>query len=419
MRIGRLGVLVFAVLGVLSGSIASAGTEIVYWGTKKPGDGTPIGNALARNLERFHAKYPDIRVNAEVVPFALLDSQLIQGTAAGSTPDVARIYNYFLPMHVSARSIQPLDGFAERTDKADWLLPWKSTLIEGKKYGLPYEHRFFAMLYRKDILDRAGVQVPTTWDEMCTAAGKINSPQVMGYGFGLSQGESAAALLEWAENMVLAAGGRLLDEKGRAAPNNPAVLRFLQTIADLAGRCKASGRAVAGFTYESLHRGLASGTVAMAGLGTHRYVGIRAAGAKDNLEWAPLPSFEIGKRAQVRTLGFYLAMGRHAKHPEAAWKFIEFMTSREAQVTIAQSGEMPTRKSTYDDPWFKEPAAKVMSQWSDYIVRNGSADTYPKGWLTFGQTLAEQTQSIVLTGLPPQKAWANVVEKWNKFAERD
>ncbi|MGH9805652.1 MAG: ABC transporter substrate-binding protein, partial [Terriglobia bacterium] len=325
-----------------------------------------------------------------------------------------KIYNIALPLHVAAGSIQPLDKYVGGMDKTDWLLPWASTMFDGKKYALPYEYRFFALLYRKDILDKANVQVPTTWEEVCQAAGKINSPQVMGYAFGLSQSQASSVLLEWADDMALAAGGRWMDDKGRAIANNPAGLKFLQTIADLVGKCKASGPAVVGYTYESIHQGLASGTIAMAGLGTHRYLAIRAAGAKDNLRWAPPPSFEKGKPAPVHVLGWNLVMGKYSKHPDAAMKFMEYMTSPEAQVSVAQAGELPTRKSTYNDPWFNGPEAKVMREWSEYIAQNGRIGQYPPSWLSFGQILAAEAQSIVLKGVAPAQALANVVERYNK-----
>ena len=72
---------------------SSAANEIVYWDFIKPGDGTPRGNALAKHVERFHAKYPDIRVKVEVVPPSSIEPNLIQGAAAGSTPDAVRVYN--------------------------------------------------------------------------------------------------------------------------------------------------------------------------------------------------------------------------------------------------------------------------------------------------------------------------------------
>jgi len=132
------------------------------------------------------------------------------------------------------------------------------------------------------------------------------------------------------------------------------------------------------------------------------------------LRWAPPPSFEKGKPAPVHVLGWNLVMGKHTKHPQEAMKFMEYMMSPEVQVAVARAGEMPTRKSTYDDAWFKTPEAGAMRDWAQYIARNGKAGQYPAGWLGFGQILASETQAIVLKGLAPAQALANVVERYNK-----
>ena len=397
--------------------IAAAQTEIVYWDFIKPGDGTPRGTALARNLEKFQAKYPDIKVKVEVQPPSQIDPGLIQGTAAGRTPDVVRIDIHYLPRHVAAGSIQPLDKYIVNIDKNDWLLPWTGTVFDGKKFAMPYEYRFSALLYRKDILDKAGVKVPTTWDEMCTAAGKINSPQVMGYAFGLAQTDSANVLLEWFENVVTDAGGKLFDDKGRAIFNDAAGQKFFQTIADLAGKCNATGKAAVEFNYNAVGEGLATGTIAMANLGTHRFLAIRAQGAKENLQWAPPVTFTKGKSAPIAVTGWNLVMGAKAKNPDAAWKFIEFMTSPEAQVNLAQGGELPTRKSTYNDPWLKTPDAKFLVEWSDYVAKNGFVLRYPPTWFNFGQLLAEATQGVVLKGVPPNAALTGFIDKYNKSVD--
>jgi ABC-type glycerol-3-phosphate transport system substrate-binding protein len=418
MKRGRVhcGLAILTLLTLAFSTNAQAATEIVYWDLIKPGDGTPRGNALGKNIERFHAKYPDIRVKVETVPPTSIEPNLIQGAAAGSTPDVIRIFISNLPLHISAGSIQPLDKFAEKMDKTDWLLPWQSTLVtDGKKYALPYEYRFFGLLYRKDILQKAGVKVPTTWDEVCSAGGKINSPQVMGYGMGLSKANNAYYLLEWVEVMFAEAGGQIFGADGKIDPNNPAGLKFFHTIRDLAGKCGASGKAVVEFTYNHVDEGLKAGTIAMAGLGTYRLPGIRTGGAGENADWAPVPTYEKGKPAPAMVTGWTLTMGKHAKNPDAAWKFMEFMTSPETQVVIAQGGESPTRKSPYNDPWFKTPGGKLLAAWGDYMSKSGRTNQYPTTWFDFGQILAESTQSIVLQGITPEKAWASLAERYNSL----
>jgi len=62
----------------------------------------------------------------------------------------------------------------------------------------------------------------------------------------------------------------------------------------------------------------------------------------------------------------------------------------------------------------KKPESRFMVEWSEYIAKNGRSGRYPVGWFDFGQILAEGAQSIVLRNTAPDKALAEVVEKYNK-----
>ncbi len=419
MRVSWVLVL-FAILGIVLPALTYGATEITYWDQIRPGDGSPRGTALAKILERFQAKNPDIRIKVEVMGAPLIISNLVQGASVGNSPDVSQLNGRELEMVVGAEAIQPLDGFAKSVDKADWLFPWNNigTFINGHKYAMPWGYRYSVLMYRKDILDKGRVQVPTTWDELCTVAGKINSPQVMGYGFGLSPEDNAGNLVELAEDVIYNAGSQLFDDRARAIFNNTAGLKFFQLIADLVGKCRASGPQVVELRANTVDEGLQAGTISMMTEGTHRFTTMQAMGAGDNLRWAPNPSFEKGKPAPVTVSGWVVAMGKHAKHPAEAWKLIEFLTSAEAQVVLGQVVEIPSRKSTYTDPWFKTPEAKRMVDWSEYLRKNGRFGRHPVTWPEFTQILSAETQSVVAKGVSPALALRNTVERYNQVVDQ-
>jgi multiple sugar transport system substrate-binding protein len=392
---------------------AKAATEIVYWDFIQPGDKSPRGEALKRNIEAFQAKYPDIKVKVEVLAPALIDSHLIQGASAGRSPDVVRVLGNYLARHVAAGSIQPLDKYVSNVDKADWVTPWDGTILSGKKFALPLEQRFTTLMYRKDVLAKNGVSVPKTWDEVCASGGKINASNVMGYGLGLSQSDSANILLELTENVVLDAGTKLFDDSGKAIFDNEAGLKFFKLVNRLVKDCKATTPAIVEITSNSLGEGLAAGTIAMAQHGTHRFKAFQAQGAGDNLGWAPPPSFTAGKEPRVHAFGWTLTMGAHTKNADAAWKFIEFMTSPEAQLNVAMGGELPVRRSVYKDPWFQKPEATFIREAAEYLQKNGVANKYPENWFNFGQILSQNMQAMILRGVTPEQALKNTVATYN------
>jgi multiple sugar transport system substrate-binding protein len=63
-----------------------------------------------------------------------------------------------------------------------------------------------------------------------------------------------------------------------------------------------------------------------------------------------LPAFK-GHSPAAALGGWQLGINRWSRHPDAAWRFIQFMTSYQSQRTLAlQAGRAPTRKAVYQDP---------------------------------------------------------------------
>lgn len=64
---------------------------------------------------------------------------------------------------------------------------------------------------------------------------------------------------------------------------------------------------------------------------------------------APLPAFE-GHRPAAALGGWHLGVNRYSGHPEEAERFVQFMTSYEAQKALALAvGYQPTRRRLYQD----------------------------------------------------------------------
>ena len=403
-----------ATLALGSFSSAYAQTTITYWTQVAPGDGSPRGNALKAALDSFETKNPDIKVQVEVVAPAMTDSNLIQSSAAGVGPDVTTVHQYKLAMDVEAGALMPLDELAASSDKQDWLLPWDANFIEGRKYAIPSVYIFNVLLYRADLLKAAGVQVPSTWDEMCSAAPKINSSQVIGYVVGLSRTDAAYTAIEWFENVMLSLKVPLFDKDGRAAFKTDAGLKPFETMKQLIS-CNATNKSIVEYNYESTTNGLSSGTVAMGNIGMHRLDTIRARGAGGNIAWAPPMNYTKGEAPPVAITGYSLAIGAHSKHPKEAWRFIEHMTGPQSQEIKAKAGEMPTRKSSFQQPFFSTPAAANMLQWSKYVSEHGSAHSYPPQWSDFALLVADAMQGIVLKGTAPSAARDRLIADYNSL----
>ena len=118
---------------------------------------------------------------------------------------------------------------------------------------------------------------------------------------------------------------------------------------------------------------------------------------------------------------WHLLIGINSKHKEEAFKFIQHHTSSEMQlINVKIGGEMPSRKSTYTDPWFtKEPIsdeAKERIKWSKWINEIGKLGIYHKDYLAWREELMRAAHDVILQRSLPKDALNEYAEKYNKRA---
>jgi multiple sugar transport system substrate-binding protein len=390
---------------------AAVGGTITVWEFIDPKTAGPRPEALRKNIALFQQKYPDIKLNVEVVSANLIYPQLIQSAAAKKGPDVAKVASLFLEEQIRAGTLDPLDDFTKDMDKGDWLLPWETTVWDGHKYAIPYEYRNVVLMYRKQAFAQKGLTPPKTWQEVAEVAGKIGPDGPMGIGMGLGAGELGNWVGEWFPSAVWSAGGEVFDTHGKAVFNSPAGVRAVQIIPDLIFKYKGMSKAVLGWAYNEPHEALRTGTALMIVLGSVRFRTIRAGGAPD-VAMLRFPGYGSNPGASF-SYGWTLTMPKYGRNKQAAWKYIEFMTSPEAQVNIAKGGEGATRKSTYNDPWFRSEEAADLIWVKEAIQQQGRALKTPEKWTVLQGYLVEAIQKIVLQNVPVKEALDEAAGRYN------
>ncbi len=98
------------------------------------------------------------------------EQRLILASAAGNAPDVALSISNWIPFELAIRNaLYPLSSFPDfysfvsNNINVETLLPM---VIEDKVYGITETQNFYVLFYRKDILDKLGIPVPNTWDDV-------------------------------------------------------------------------------------------------------------------------------------------------------------------------------------------------------------------------------------------------------------
>jgi multiple sugar transport system substrate-binding protein len=397
-------------------------TEITYWTFLDPKAKNGRSEAQNQMIAAFEKKYPQYRVHIEIAPWQTVDQQLIQATQAGKGPDVALLYSGRLGRHVQAGSILPLDRYLTNwssADKADWIVPWDATVWNGKKMAFFADQRVMILAYRADWLKAAGfTHPPRSWAEAGEMGGRITASPRWGYIASLSQAEAAAGFEEFFVPMLLGFGGQLLGPNDEPTFNSPEAAKALQFLADLVYRYRASPESCVSVTADNQTDGLKAGTYGMAVLGSHRITTIQAgAGVGDNLRTAPVPSPDGSRPSPAIAAGQTYAIAKTSRNPEAAWRFIEHMISAPMEVINAKlGGQMPPRKSAYDDPWFKTPQAAQIVSWKEYMVDSGVPYQFPVRFADVARVLAGAAEQVVAQRVSPDRALAAAASQWKSNA---
>lgn len=215
----------------------------------------------------------------------------------------------------------------------------------GSLFGLPFGSETSILGYRKDIFEKHGLKVPTTYDELLELACKI--PQLEPGMGGLSSRAASGHHASHAFLLHLAPlGGRIFDDDWNPIMNNEAgvaAATTLKTIVD----CGPEGAQTFGFAEAGA--AFLQGKTAMF-LDSTQFAGQVNDPAKSavvgKVGWAMHPA---GVRQASQTGGFGIGIPANAQHKEAAFLLMQWLTSKKADKLIALEGGNPSRFSTHED----------------------------------------------------------------------
>ncbi len=141
-------------------------------------DTNPEHLQVSVNRSRQHLEIMQLLINEQFTPqtgievdLSLMPDQtkLVLANASGDSPDVATGVNYSIPFELGIRgALKDLTAFPDFADVAErynagLIMPY---VIGDKIYALPETMNFQVMFYRKDILDKLGLEVPDTLEDV-------------------------------------------------------------------------------------------------------------------------------------------------------------------------------------------------------------------------------------------------------------
>jgi N,N'-diacetylchitobiose transport system substrate-binding protein len=174
----------------------------------------------------FQAANPGTKVNIQFVPWAQAHDKFTTAIAGGKVPDVAEMGTTWTPEFADQGAFQQMPK-AESGVYVSSLID--AATLDGKVWGKPWYAGARGLIYRKDILKKAGVAVPKTWADVDKAAAAIKAkvPGVYPIGYtGLSEHMYLPTIWQ--------AGGQIATQNGdtwKSAINSPEAAKALDYYA--------------------------------------------------------------------------------------------------------------------------------------------------------------------------------------------
>lgn len=156
-------------------------------------------------------------------PYAQYRETLITKFTGGAPLDMLWVSDAWLPEFAQAGWLAPIDPYkqlmAYDAVTSDFCV--KSTMFEGKQYGLTYYTDYMGFFYNADILAKAGIPAPpTTWEEVTAQAATIKAKGLLDYPVVIGMAQESW-MIEFMSAMVYSTGGRFVDDAGNAVMQDP------------------------------------------------------------------------------------------------------------------------------------------------------------------------------------------------------
>ena len=316
-----------------------------------------VGNATMKKfVAQFEEEHPNITVELQNAPAEGASTKLTTQIAGGNPPDVAWLNASDTADFGSRDALVNLDDYIARSDiinPDDYVEAFKTFVTyEDSWYGLPLQGETTGLFYRTDLFEEAGIDgPPATWEEFEAAAETLTIPEENQYGFEIFASEAAYYWYPW----LYQAGGDLLSEDGEILFDSEEAknaAEFYVGLADYAPQDYFQSNSYDGRV------AFIEGQVAMYVAGNWFAGTLMSEAPQIDGKWAtaPLPEGPAGCKTTIA--GDAVAIMSASENPDAAWKWIEFLSQPEILAEwnygSPDGTNLPALQSLLDSPQLVE-----------------------------------------------------------------
>jgi multiple sugar transport system substrate-binding protein len=364
--------------------------------------------SLQALVDEFNQSHPTIHVTRRYVNSDNALTKLTVALQGNEQPDITYQYGSNMPALGTTPKVVDLTSRVQAAS-FDWndFFPGErsAATVGGKVLGVPALVDNLAVVYNKDLFDKAGLPYPTadwTWDDYRADAKAISDPSKKQFGSVYAMDGSETTVWEW-EPLLWEAGGDILSSDGKqAAFNSEAGVRALTQVKNWVddGSVHPDLNPDAGKSEELFNSG---------------NIGMMITGPWDlpsfpNVHYGVqvMPAFPgLTSHQTIAGPDNWVIMDNGSAHVNAAWTFLSWLVEpdRLMQDSLA-TGHLPTRASVEQLPDFAQldhqfPGVGIFADNLKNVLKaRPSITQYPSISKAIGQAI----QQVALNGADPKAA---------------
>lgn len=369
--------------------------------------------ALKQMITEFEADNPGVHIVVEPKNWQTMTGEFLTAAAAGTAPDIMWCSTGLLFGCIENGLLEPYENLFMKTWTKEQIADVDDAFFQfgeknGKHYTLGLSKNAIVLYYRQDLLEKAGCEVPTTFEEIYEVAKKCNDPANGVYGLGQEFSGGDYPLFS---NYMLSKQGSLFNADGTAnfaTEVGVEALKYMKRFVD-EGIVPADCVSKIG---EDITLGFQSGRYAMMVRGFVRVGQVRAASSFDPLDVkvAPIPT---GSWID----GWHVGVWSGSKVKDWAGKFVEKMYTTESDLLWVNLGsQAPVRQSTKEQIKITEENDFIAV--AGEIFANGCNIPNDKPYDGFKEALYKALQRYCFDGVDAMTALKDAEVEFNKLNGR-
>lgn len=383
-------------------------------------------SVLQKMIDNYEADNPNVKVNLVTVPWSDIFTKWQTALQGGNAPDVTLGSAAFAASLQQQGVLLPLNDVVDAIGGEEAWADTASSLVElsktpeGEYFALPYSTNSVVLWYNKPMFEAAGLEPPTTWDELEAAAAAMTHDDQYGI---LIPSSKSYVTTQSLYSMILANGGDLVD---RDDPNtvtfdSPEAVEALEFYASLA---QYSPPGAGGYDRPEAQAAMTTGKLGMFVYGSWMQGALAAAGDDVAAQFGavPLPTNGDGAGAFMGNVTLYAF--NTTEHPEEARDFLAYLLDPQAYeefVLINPASFIPVIDAVHESETYQsnEKVAGIAE------LLDAIGTTLPDAWV-FGlpnphageweslNLVAQAATAVIEQGEDPQVAATRIADEMRK-----